>query len=270
MKNKSLSVQLALIFSMLLISFFSPVQVSASDETVDIVIHKQLRDKAPDNEIQNTVEEMKIAGNPLVGVGFTTYDVTDAYSALVKQGKSQTAVIKEISTNESTYKTNVVRAEQKTNHVGQTIFEKLPLKNSEGKDKVYMFIETSTPEGVTITEKAVPIILIMPVYKMLSNGNFSDEKLSTVHVYPKDIGFIPEEPKEPDKPDEPDVSKVPNKDKLSESNNPKLGDPGGPSKPQLPQTGEAKIFLGLLGILLIGLSVFLWEKRSKTEKEFDV
>ncbi|MGF7328457.1 LPXTG cell wall anchor domain-containing protein, partial [Enterococcus faecium] len=59
------------------------------------------------------------------------------------------------------------------------------------------------------------------------------------HLYPKNVGTIVEKPVTPTKPKKP--SKL---------------------KKRLPQTGEAKSFLGILGILLIGTAIILWRKHS--------
>ncbi|MGF2085780.1 pilin N-terminal domain-containing protein, partial [Lactococcus lactis] len=122
--------------------------------------------------IQNTGEEMNLGGAPLEGAGFTAYDVTDAYLlALIKDGKSQAEATKEIADNASDY-TTVAKPEQKTDANGQTTFEGLALKDGD-KDKVYMFVQTSTPGNVSVTTKATPIVLAMPIYTF-KDGKYSD------------------------------------------------------------------------------------------------
>ncbi|MGD1370803.1 pilin N-terminal domain-containing protein, partial [Enterococcus faecium] len=76
-------------------------------------------------------------------------------------GKSQAEATKEVADNASDY-TTVAKAEQKTDANGQTTFEGLALKDGD-KDKVYMFVETSTPGNVSVTTKAAPIVLAMPI-----------------------------------------------------------------------------------------------------------
>lgn len=124
---------------------------------------------------------MDFGGDPLEGAGFTAYDVTDAYLALIADGKSQAEATKEIADNASDY-TTVAKAEQKTDANGQTTFEGLALKGGD-KDKVYMFVETSTPEQCSVTTKAAPIVL-MPIYTF-KDGKYSNTINTNVQVYPK-------------------------------------------------------------------------------------
>lgn len=158
--------------------------VSAAEETANVTINKRIwKDETP-NQVQNTGEEMDFGGDPLAGAGFTVYDVTDAYLGLIAGGSSQTEAVQQIVGSASDHTTNVVKTEQKTDENGQTTFEGLALKVGD-KDKVYMFVETSTPGNVSVTEKGVPIVLAMPIYKLGTDGKFTDEINTNIHVYPK-------------------------------------------------------------------------------------
>lgn len=42
-----------------------------------------------------------------------------------------------------------------------------------------------TPANVSVTKKAAPFVLVMPLYEMNPNGTFTPTKLPEVHVYPK-------------------------------------------------------------------------------------
>ncbi|RBR28681.1 SpaH/EbpB family LPXTG-anchored major pilin [Enterococcus cecorum] len=161
--------------------------VSATEATTtNVTINKRIwKDgKAPaQGSIQNTGEEMDFCGDPLKGAGFTAYDVTDAYLDLIADGKSQAEATKVIADNASDYTTTEAKKEQKTDANGQTTFEGLALKDGN-KDKVYMFVETSTPGNVFVTTKAAPIVLAMPIYTF-KDGKYSDTINTNVQVYPK-------------------------------------------------------------------------------------
>ncbi|EAG2942634.1 LPXTG cell wall anchor domain-containing protein, partial [Listeria monocytogenes] len=95
--------------------------------------------------------------------------------------------------------------------------------------------------NITMTQKAAPIVLVTPIFLLDANGEQTNTKLSNVHIYPKNIGYVPNKPDKPIPPD-----------------NPKK-----PSKPVLPMTGQAKSFLSLLGIAIILAVVWIWRKKTK-------
>lgn len=74
--------------------------VSAAEATTtNVTINKRIwKDgEAPaQGSMQNTGEEMDFGGDPLEGAGFTAYDVTDAYLALIADGKSQAEATKKL------------------------------------------------------------------------------------------------------------------------------------------------------------------------------
>ena len=176
----------ALLVVPLFTGVFGAKTVSAAEATTtNVTINKRIwKDgEAPaQGSMQNTGEEMDFGGDPLEGAGFTAYDVTDAYLALIAGGKSQAEATKEIADNASDY-TTVAKAEQKTDANGQTTFEGLALKDGD-KDKVYMFVETSTPGNVSVTTKAAPIVLAMPIYTF-KEGKYADTINTNIQVYPK-------------------------------------------------------------------------------------
>ena len=176
----------ALLVLPLFTGMFGAETVNAAEATTtNVTINKRIwKDgEAPaQDSMQNTGEEMDFGGAPLEGAGFTAYDVTDDYLALIANGNSQAKAKKEIADNASNY-TTVAKAEQKTDANGQTTFEGLALKDGD-KDKVYMFVETSTPGNVSVTTKAAPIVLAMPIYTF-KDGKYSDTINTNVQVYPK-------------------------------------------------------------------------------------
>ncbi len=169
---------------------FAGKPVNADDATTaNVTINKRIwKDgTAPaQGSVANTGEAMTdFGGEALEGAGFTAYDVTNAYLALIAGGKTQTEAVKEISDNAANYTTTVAKAEQTTNAEGQTTFSGLALKDANGNDKVYMLVETSTPTDVSVTEKATPIVLAMPIYTVDANGDFTNTLNTNIQVYPK-------------------------------------------------------------------------------------
>lgn len=67
MKNKSLFIKITLLLSTLLVGIFTGQQAFADDGTIDIVIHKQLWDQAPDAAIQNTGAADQDIKDPIEG-----------------------------------------------------------------------------------------------------------------------------------------------------------------------------------------------------------
>lgn len=108
MKNKSLFIKITILLSTLLVGIFTGQQAFADDRTIDIVIHKQLWDQAPDAAIQNTGAADQDIKDPIEGVGFTIYDITEDYYKLVK-GSDETTTIQMIQENVADYQKNYQR-----------------------------------------------------------------------------------------------------------------------------------------------------------------
>lgn len=158
-----------------------------SETMANVTINKRVFDegKTPAN-IQNTGEKMEFGGTALNGSEFTVYDVTSHYLTLLT-GSSQSDAIKKIQEDaKSTAPSYATFIDVKTTAgEGQAIFENLPLKNSDGKYKVYLFLETKTPNTTTVTKLATPIVLAMPIYKLDSNNNKTDVLNTDIQLYPK-------------------------------------------------------------------------------------
>lgn len=163
---------------------------------VNVTLHKRVFANMPD-ATPNTGEVMDFGGDPLDGVEFTVYDVTDQYYLYINgsteaPGMTAKQALERIQTDaaaagnrapayavfedKGTTCSRVNGAAKE--HPGTVVFE-LAEKNVQGKDKVYLFIETNAP--ATITQMAVPIVISLPLY----SGNNPDELLSDIHLYPK-------------------------------------------------------------------------------------
>lgn len=189
--NKFLQVILATIL-LLTTAFVSNQHIVSAADNVDvkntnITINKRIfnEGETPANK-QNTGDVMSdFGGQPLNGSEFTVYNVSDQYYSLIK-GSDQNAAIAKIQQDAASvapdYATKV--AAITTAGQGQARFADLPLKDSNGKYIVYLFVETKTPNNVTITKRAVPMVVAMPIYKL-------DAKLEPTNDINKDIQLYP-------------------------------------------------------------------------------
>lgn len=189
--NKFLQVILATIL-LLTTALVSHQHSVSADDTIDvantnITINKRVFDEGQTPAaIQNTGEVMDFGGQPLNGSEFTVYNVTDKYYDLIKGSDQNTAIAtiqKDAATIAPSYATKV--DEQVTTGQGQAIFAKLPLKNDSGKYNVYLFVETKTPNNITITKRAVPMVVAMPIYKLDANQKATDTINTDIQLYPK-------------------------------------------------------------------------------------
>lgn len=192
--HKFLQVILATIL-LLTTAFVSNQYIVSADDNVDvkntnITINKRIFDegKIPANK-QNTGDVMSdFGGQPLNGSEFTVYNVSDQYYSLIKGSDQNTAIAKiqqdAASVAPDYAKTNEVDAKI-TAGQGQATFANLPLTDSNGKYIVYLFVETKTPNNVTITKRAVPMVVAMPIYKLDENLKPTNDINKDIQLYPK-------------------------------------------------------------------------------------
>ena len=191
--NKFLQVILATIL-LLTTAFVSNQHIVSADDKVDvkntnITINKRIFDEGQTPaDKQNTGDVMSdFGGQPLNGSEFTVYDVTEKYYELIKTSDQNTAIAKiqqDAASVAPDYATKVGDA-QKTSGQGQATFANLPLKNSNGQYNVYLFVETKTPNNVTVTKRAVPMVVAMPIYKLDANLKPTDTPNTDIQLYPK-------------------------------------------------------------------------------------
>ncbi|MFK4907121.1 SpaH/EbpB family LPXTG-anchored major pilin [Lactococcus petauri] len=192
--HKFLQVILATIL-LLTTAFVSNQYIVSADDNVDvkntnITINKRIFDEGetPANK-QNTGDVMNdFGGQPLNGSEFTVYNVSDQYYSLIKGSDQNTAIAKiqqdAASVAPDYAKTNEVDAKI-TAGQGQATFANLPLTDSNGKYIVYLFVETKTPNNVTITKRAVPMVVAMPIYKLDENLKPTNDINKDIQLYPK-------------------------------------------------------------------------------------
>ena len=217
--------------------------------TLSVTIHKQAVPTQAMDPRQNTGETMDFAGEPLADVEFKAFDVTDDYYKLLEHQTAKQAVASLQETYTDKWPKLVALDSQLTQANGQAQFATLPMDQG-GRDAVYVFVETKEAPKYRLAKQAQPIVLTLPIYRMNEDGSFSSEKLSEVHLYPKNVG-VPVRPVEPGPKPEPKPTTTPIQ------------------KPsfQLPQTGEIKSMLSLLGIVMVSGVWLLWKKQKNVNKK---
>ena len=179
-----------------LLNWGAPKAEAADTGNVSVTLHKRVWDnKIPEGK-QNTGNVMgDFGGTPLAGAEFTVYNVTeDFYDILggldtgtptekAKAAQEQIQAKITASTEAAPYPdpTNKVDTQTTAGTDGTAIFGALPSKTDvagTSYDSVYVFIETKAPASVT--EKAVPIILNLPITQDDNQTINTD-----IHLYPK-------------------------------------------------------------------------------------
>lgn len=169
------------------------VKAAEPEETTEtnITLHKRVfkEEETPENKLNTGLEDNDFGGEPLSGVEFTMYNITDIYHEMLENTagnveEAQKSVIEQIqkkaidTPDKLALQSKFIKVEV-TQENGQAKFKNVAMKQGE-KDAVYLFLETKTPNKPTITKIAAPIVLAMPIYK-----NDNKELNRDIHVYPK-------------------------------------------------------------------------------------
>lgn len=172
----------------------SGLVAEAAPTDVDVNIYKGAYDTKP-TDIQNTGEKDEDwhtdkGGRPLKDVGFTVYDATEKFYTLAAADPSKSVNdLRDEIAAAGEAGLSVAAAEQITDATGHTKFtlpDKVNVKSVE-KDAVYLFVETSRPSNVSNANKADNMVVIFPVYKMNADGTPTNDKLSEIFLYPKNV-----------------------------------------------------------------------------------
>ena len=190
--NKFLQVILATIL-LLTTALVSNHHIVSADDNIDvkntnITINKRIFDEGQTPaDKQNTGDVMSdFGGQPLNGSEFTVYNVSDQYYSLIKGSDQNTAIAKIQQDAASVAPDYAKKVDAKTTAgQGQATFANLPLKNSNGQYNVYLFVETKTPNNVTVTKRAVPMVVAMPIYKLDANLKPTNDINKDIQLYPK-------------------------------------------------------------------------------------
>jgi|GEM_PF-3277690 len=166
----------------------------AAPTNVDVNIYKGAYDSKP-TDIQNTGEKdedwhTNNGGRPLKDVGFTAYDATEKFYTLAAANPTWSVnQLRDAIATAGTAGLTAVGTEKTTDATGHAKFT-LPDKvtvNSVEKDAVYLFVETSRPSNISAGGAADNMVVIFPVYKMNADGTPTNDKLSELFLYPKNV-----------------------------------------------------------------------------------
>lgn len=166
----------------------------AAPTDVDVNIYKGAYDSKP-ADIQNTGEKdedwhTSNGGRPLKDVGFTVYDATEKFYTLAAANPTWSVnQLRDAIATAGDSGLTAVGPEKTTDATGHAKFT-LPDKvtvNSVEKDAVYLFVETSRPSNISASGAADNMVVIFPVYKMNPDGTPTNDKLTELFLYPKNV-----------------------------------------------------------------------------------
>lgn len=190
MKKIKVFALLATLFVSVFSNLFTPV-VSAEETPATVTIHKLQGKTGP---IVNTGNELSgyTASDFLDGITYNVYDVTAAYhtkynaeytptTAQAADNAARTYVQGTTAGHAPTVVPGATLVATKTTAGGGAATFTLP-KKSDGKDAVYVFVE-QPKTGITKAENN--LVLSFPVYQLNSDGTYTDNELSAIHLYPK-------------------------------------------------------------------------------------
>lgn len=208
-RNSWMKVALIASFFMVAGLFANKAMADDTPETVNFTLHKLAfdKDKMPASTQNDGTEKNPFGtnpGTPLPGSGFTMYDVTQEFSSRLMtttttDSASAESIVKQLQAEFSeqikknqqypTYAKQIGEEIYVDNATGKVQFTNIPMKQTVvlngktvTKDAVYVFVETHSSAAVDSTkgEKAVPMVVTLPVYLPQSNTMNKD-----IHLYPK-------------------------------------------------------------------------------------
>ena len=172
------------------------MKVEAADtDQAKIILHKKqmVKGNLPDKLTQNTGNEMKEFDKyqGFEGVEFEIYDATPEYYELREKGNggkgmSAEEAIKRIQSSNGTdlegHKALDKKVTDANGDLTFTVNKKIKVDGKdEEQDAVYLIVEGKTP-GVI---RAANLVVGFPVYEMTIDGNYTDNELTNIHIYPK-------------------------------------------------------------------------------------
>lgn len=175
-------------------------EVATKPEEVTITLHKRSFSALPAEVPNNGLIDNNFGGDPLPGVDFSLFDVTDVYYDLLKDnpttveaddGMTSTEAIKLIQDEyTATWFQGYGLVAEKTvttTGTGEAVFSQLEVTETanEKRDKAYLFLETYSPAA--IAKVATPMVVLMPVMMPDTNnpGQWLDTYNDDIHLYPK-------------------------------------------------------------------------------------
>ncbi|HFU3709116.1 TPA: SpaH/EbpB family LPXTG-anchored major pilin [Streptococcus suis] len=191
MKKIKVFALLATLFVGIFSNLFTPV-VSADDTSdATVTIHKVKDYK--NGTITNTGSVLDLQGLEFLdGITYNVYDVTAAYHTKYNEEYTPAAAqdaddkarahVQGKAGHAPTVSGATLVGTEKTAGGGAATFT-LP-KQKDGKNAVYVFVEQPK---TGITGAADNLVLSFPVYQLNGDGTYTDDELTTIHLYPKNI-----------------------------------------------------------------------------------
>ena len=152
-------------------------EVATKPEEVTITLHKRSFSSLPAEVPNNGLIDNNFGGEPLPGVDFSLFDVTDVYYDLLKDnpttvgvdddGMTSAEAIQLIQSDLTSewFQDYQLTAEKTvtTTGTGEAVFSQLEVTETanEKRDKAYLFLETYSPAA--IAKVATPMVVLMPV-----------------------------------------------------------------------------------------------------------
>ncbi len=151
----------------------------------NLILHKKKMLTELNPTIQNTGDVMEEFDQyqGLGDVEFKVYDATEEFYKLRADGNAVTDAVAEIQKLDSTA---TLKTSGKTDAAGDLTFT-VDKKSGDDKDAVYLIVE-SPKDGVT---KAANMVVTFPVYQLNEDGSYTDNELSEINLYPKNVVSTP-------------------------------------------------------------------------------
>lgn len=196
-KKKIINLILSFLVITTMVGGLLSTPVAAADETVSVTINKR-HEVDREGNLPNTGEIMpEFGGEALEGAEFTAYDVTEEYHALLVGSDQETAIAAIQAQYQPTAPEKAVKVGDSvvTDKDGIAQFNGLPVLEDEvagqtPRHKVYVFVETGTPATPVVTVKSVPMVIALPIYKLMADGTPTDVINTDIQLYPKNTTAV--------------------------------------------------------------------------------
>ena len=176
---------LTLLFSLFANLGFSAIEMVQAADTATVTLHKKMMTELPNPLLQNTGapdNRFDAYEDYTDGVTFTYYDVSDEFYAARTNGNSVEDALALVNALDPVADSLDSVGFVTTDNTGSA---SKVLDKFDGDDRhaVYLIVETSKA-GLTA---AANMILMFPVYRMNTDGTYTDVELEDIHLYPKNI-----------------------------------------------------------------------------------
>lgn len=179
-------------------------EVSEKPSEITITLHKKGFESLPDAQANSGLVSEEFGEENIAGVDFEQFDVTAVYYGLLNDnpdtqnvdddGMTAAAAIAWMQGKDyEDWNTILNGADPVDSHTtddeGKAVFANVQVSEGDGRDKVYLFLETYSPAH--ISKVAAPMVVMMPV--MMPNvvdgtwdgSSWKDTFNTDVHLYPK-------------------------------------------------------------------------------------